>query len=73
MTKSNKISPLIVLVFLAGIAVAGFAVWNWVGLKEKQLKIEAIQGCAQIATATEASGWIYKTCVEDKGYRTEIK
>lgn len=73
MEQSNKINPLIILALLASVVIVGFFVWNWVDLKEKQLKIEAIQGCSQVATGVETSGWIYKVCVEDKGYRTQIK
>ena len=79
MEQQNKNSFLIMLVFLISVLGVGFIVWNWVSLKEKQLKIKAIQGCAQVATGVTAdkglefNGWIYKTCLEDAGYQTKIK
>lgn len=75
MEQIRKLNSPLIVAFLAAIVVVGFLGWNFLQLREKELKIEAIQGCAEAAAQAGETfnGAVYKICVEDKGYATEIK
>ena len=75
--QARKLNSPLIVALLAAVVVVGLLGFNFLQLKEKQLKLEAIQGCAQVAAQAQPGGGfngaVYKICVEDKGYETEIK
>jgi len=76
MEKKIQMNTLIIAVMAAVLAVGIFAVWSWKEVKEKELKVKAIDDCAkEAATAIKEgfNGAVYKFCVEDKGYISTIQ
>lgn len=71
-----KSLALIVCAFSASIIAMGVFTYvqNQKSIAEKASKAQTVQQCAQIATYEASfSGFIYKLCVEDAGFKTQIK
>jgi len=77
MEKKIQKSTMITAVMVAVLIVGVFAVWSWREMKEKELKIRAIDDCAKVAANAQSGGGfngaVYKVCVEDKGYVSTIQ
>jgi len=76
--KNNIQNNTIIIALIAvNLVVGAFAIWNWKEVKEKELKINAVSECAKVAATADPDGGfngaVYKVCVEDKGYESEIK
>jgi len=76
MEKKIQMNTMIIAVMAAVLAVGIFAVWNWREIKDKELKVRAVDDCAKVAATAAKEGFngaVYKVCVEDKGYISTIQ
>ena len=77
MEKINEIRSLILVAIITAVIIAGLLGFNFLKIREKQVRNDAIQACAAAAVSAQPEGGfngaVYKICVEDKGYETGIK
>ena len=75
---TNSLKNIATAIALIVIATTAFLfVQSWNAVKISEVKNNAINGCAEIGSQSDPSGAfngaVYKICVEDKGYQTQIK
>lgn len=77
MEQTRKLNSPLIVAFFAAVVVVGILGLNYLNIREKQVRNDAIQACAAAAVSAQPEGGfngaVYKICVEDKGYETRIK
>lgn len=74
--KQNIGTILIGIAFLAAVGVAAFFTMQWKETRLIELRNKAISDCAEVAVTSGGvtfNGAVYKICVEDKKYETQVK
>lgn len=64
------------IIFIALLVIGIYFVFRWSDLRNIELRIRAINECIKDSYSVQPgvfNGAVYKICIEDKGYSTNVK